>query len=319
MKTLVHVAVGVVIGNGGKILIAKRAQDAHQGGLWEFPGGKVTAGESVQTALARELAEELAIDVEASEPFIKITHDYGDKKVLLDVYKVTSFSGIACGNEGQPILWVSLAELNQYTFPVANRAIITALLLPDKMLITGSAQTPGDFLLRTEKALNNGLRLIQLRCPDLSPKDYQSLAKQMWNLCADFDARLLLNTTPDYFSSTPASGLHLNRHQLIKLSTRPIDTRFLLGASCHNAEEVAWARRIGADYITVSPIADTASHPGSEVLGWNKFAHLAALADMPVFALGGLSEKDIAVARISGAHGIAAVRCWWEDLTEDNK
>src|SRR5690606_9806277 len=94
------------------------------------------------------------------------------------------------------------------------------MLLPDKMLITGSAQTPEDFLSRTEKALKKGLRLIQLRCPELSPADYQRLAQKIWKLCADFDAQLLLNTAPDHFLAFPTSGLHLNRHELVKLSSR---------------------------------------------------------------------------------------------------
>lgn len=87
MTKLLHVAVGVIVGSDGKILIAKRPQTTHQGGLWEFPGGKVDTGESVQQALARELKEELAIDVITSEPLIQIRHHYPDKSVLLDVYK----------------------------------------------------------------------------------------------------------------------------------------------------------------------------------------------------------------------------------------
>src|SRR6476619_2625198 len=103
---IVHVAVGVIVNKDGKILIAKRPEQSHQGGLWEFPGGKVEQGESLFAALQRELFEELAIQIISTQPLIKIRHDYGDKIVLLDVHKVTEFIGEAKGNEGQPIQWV---------------------------------------------------------------------------------------------------------------------------------------------------------------------------------------------------------------------
>src|SRR3954465_8084222 len=78
----VHVAAAVIRGTDGKILIARRADTQHQGGLWEFPGGKVEPGEAVEAALARELQEELGITVEAARPLIKVTHDYPDKQIL---------------------------------------------------------------------------------------------------------------------------------------------------------------------------------------------------------------------------------------------
>ena len=110
MTKVVHVAVGVIKNNLDQILIAKRPDDAHQGGLWEFPGGKVEAGETLTQALARELREELAIEVQSITPLIQIQHDYSDKSVLLDVCLVDGFTGIAQGNEGQPIRWVDAAE-----------------------------------------------------------------------------------------------------------------------------------------------------------------------------------------------------------------
>ena len=104
----VHVAAAVIRGTDGSILIARRADTQHQGGLWEFPGGKVEAGESVEAALARELKEELGITVEVARPLIKVQHDYPDKQVLLDVWEVSAFSGEPHGVEGQPLAWLSL-------------------------------------------------------------------------------------------------------------------------------------------------------------------------------------------------------------------
>jgi 8-oxo-dGTP diphosphatase len=122
----VHVAVGV-ISDGKKILVARRPEHVHQGGLWEFPGGKVEAGETVQQALYRELLEELAIEVQQCEPLLTVVHDYVDKSVLLDVWWISDFSGEPHGREGQPLRWVSGAELCGLEFPQANRAIVIAV------------------------------------------------------------------------------------------------------------------------------------------------------------------------------------------------
>jgi 8-oxo-dGTP diphosphatase len=128
-----HVAVGVILNDSGKILITKRAPGSHQGGLWEFPGGKVESGESLEQALSRELLEELGVVVGRTSPLLQVEHDYGDKAVLLDVCIVWNFSGRARGQEGQAMAWVVLADLASYEFPVANKPIIlaiTALLDP---------------------------------------------------------------------------------------------------------------------------------------------------------------------------------------------
>ena len=85
----VHVAVGVIV-RGEQFFLTKRHQDVHQGGKWEFPGGKLEQGETVAQALYRELKEEVAIEILSCLPLVKISHDYGDKQVLLDVYLVDS-------------------------------------------------------------------------------------------------------------------------------------------------------------------------------------------------------------------------------------
>ena len=127
MPKLIHVAAAVIRNGRGQILIARRPDDKHQGGLWEFPGGKVEAGETVPQALARELEEEIGITVTACAPFMRIDHDYGDKRVTLDIRKVTAFTGEPHGREGQPSRWVPVSELHTYEFPAANRPIVEQL------------------------------------------------------------------------------------------------------------------------------------------------------------------------------------------------
>lgn len=127
MGKVIHVAVGVVRREDGKILIARRPDHVHMGGRWEFPGGKVEEGETVQQALARELREEVAIEVKDLKPLTEIRHDYAEKTVLLDTWWVREFEGEASGQEGQQIAWVEVAELTNYQFPDANQEIIEAI------------------------------------------------------------------------------------------------------------------------------------------------------------------------------------------------
>jgi len=121
------VAVGVIRDAQRRVLIAQRARHRHQGGLWEFPGGKIEAGESVATALARELREELAIDVQACRPLLTLDHDYPDLAVRLEIREVMQFRGEPVACEGQVLVWAPLADLAGYPMPAPNAAIIAIL------------------------------------------------------------------------------------------------------------------------------------------------------------------------------------------------
>lgn len=125
MKT-VEVAVGVIRRNN-QIFVSKRADKLHQGGKWEFPGGKREQNETMPQALTRELQEEIGITVTHCEPFMLIEHDYGDKKVVLEIFLVEEFAGEPDNREGQISLWVEISELQNYEFPEANRAIVEKL------------------------------------------------------------------------------------------------------------------------------------------------------------------------------------------------
>lgn len=122
----VHVAVGVIVSNG-EVFLTKRLDHVHQGGKWEFPGGKVEEGESVAQALHRELQEEIAIDVLSCMPLLEITHDYGDKCVKLEVFLVDNFQGEPTAQEGQEQDWFSISHLSEVDFPKANIAIVEKL------------------------------------------------------------------------------------------------------------------------------------------------------------------------------------------------
>ena len=125
---LVTVAVGILIDDAGRVLVTRRAPDAHQGCLWEFPGGKVEADETLLEALARELWEELGVLIETTEALMVLEHDYGDKRVRLDVHRVIRWSGEPRGLEGQPMAWQRPERLRDWAFPAANRPILERLL-----------------------------------------------------------------------------------------------------------------------------------------------------------------------------------------------
>ena len=127
MTKLVEVAVGVIL-RDKEVFLTRRASEAHQGGKWEFPGGKRELNESMPEALARELQEEVGIEVLASTPLIQISHDYGDKKVLLDVYLIVQFNNEPESKEGLEFRWVAISELSEVEFPEANTAIVNKLL-----------------------------------------------------------------------------------------------------------------------------------------------------------------------------------------------
>ena len=124
-----HVAVGIIFNAQREVLIAKRLAHQYKGGLWEFPGGKVEAGETVFAALQRELHEEIGVKIIHAEPWLKVPYDYQDRQVLLDTWLVTQLIGEPVGQEGQDILWVKPRDLNQFQFPDGNQPIIDKLLL----------------------------------------------------------------------------------------------------------------------------------------------------------------------------------------------
>ncbi len=311
---VVHVAAAVIVDAEGRILIAKRPADKHQGGLWEFPGGKVEANEPVKEALSRELHEELGISVDSARRMIRVHHHYPDKSVLLDVWRVDGFSGKAHGREGQPIEWVTVSDLSHYKFPEANQPIVMAAQLPDCYLVTPAPGDPEAFLKQLDEVLDQGIRLIQLRAKGMAEADYKALAIEVCQRCHAKGAKLLLNGDPAWVAAVGADGVQLSSGLLRSLDQRPLAKNLLVGASCHNAEELQKAQQLGVDFALLSPIKWTKSHPEMEGLGWQAMQTLIDEVPMPVYALGGVSKADLVEAHEAGAQGIAAIRSLWPGM-----
>ena len=316
--TPVHVAVAVIVNGQGEVLIARRPDQLYQGGLWEFPGGKLEPGERVTQALSRELDEELGITVESSGPLIRVHHHYPRWPVLLDVWRVERYRGEAHGREGQPVVWVNPEMLQNYHFPAANIPIVTAARLPERYLVTPE---PGDdlgsFLSRLEHCLSAGVRLVQLRAKRLGGSEYAQLARRAIPLARRYGARLLLNADPELATVLGADGIHITSKRLLSLEHRPLPAGQWVAASCHDEQELAHAARIGVDFAVVSPVLPTPSHPGVEGLGWERLFRLTEMAPFPLYALGGMSsDEHLQLARSHGAQGIAAIRGIWGEREE---
>ena len=319
MKTIVHVAAAALIDRNGAVLLAKRHADSHQGGLWEFPGGKLEPNEPVIAGLKRELHEELGIEIIGHRPLIRVCHDYADRSVLLDVHVVTGWQGEPHGREGQPLVWVRPHALAEYPMPAADVPIVTALQLPPTYLITPpQIDDRGAFMRQLNVALSEGVRLVQLRLFDLSKDALLQVGRDACAMCHEHEARVLLNGTPDIMVAIGADGLHLNSRQLHQWNGQQTQIEGLLAASCHSPADLQQAEAIDADFALLSPVLPTRSHPDAEPLGWSKFADWVDSARLPVYALGGMHTGVLATAWAHGAQGIAGIRGLWNEGPSDN-
>ena len=303
-----QVAVGVVKNTAGQVLIALRDKSLDQGGLWEFPGGKVEAAESVEEALRRELKEELGITVQTATPLITVNHHYPHLAVRLCVFMVEGFDGIAKGRQGQPLRWVDPDALAQYAFPAANLPIMTAARLPPYYAILDDGN-PAMLLEILESFLNKGIKLIQARLKTLVKAEVESFLYQAYPLCAAHKAWLLLNSGVKHSEDFAADGIHLTSADLMACSQRPTG-KLWVAASCHNREELIHAQTIGVDFVVLAPVLPTLTHPDAQALGWDGFAGLAAQVNTPVYALGGLLKADLEMAQAAGGQGIAGIRAF---------
>lgn len=313
MSAVVHVAVGVIV-KDDHILIAKRPDHLHQGGKWEFPGGKVDAGEHVHQALVRELQEELNIQAQAFEPLIQIRHHYPEKTVFLDVYTIMEFSGVPLGNEGQEIRWVTPKALYEFEFPEANKPIVSAINLPSRYLITGDYSSDSELFARVELKLQSGFRLLQWRAKHLDQTRYLSLAHKIASMCQTHGAYLQLNCPVDWFHEEnwmAHVGLHLSSAGLDQLTSRPFGLNRWLSASCHDQHEIKKAEELGVDFAVLSPVNPTSSHPESRPMGISTFSSLVRDAKIPIFGLGGLSDQELPQLKEVGAQGVAAITAFW--------
>lgn len=307
---IVEVAAAVILRDDGAFLLARRPQGKVYAGWWEFPGGKIEDGEPARDALSRELHEELGIDVERAWPWLTRVFTYEHATVRLSFFRVTRWSGVPHPREGQVLAWQRLDEAMVEPMLPANAPILASLALPAEYAVSAVASLGEDeFLRRLAIRLNGGLKLVQLRDKQLPREKRLGLAKTVCELAHRHGAKVLLNGDEALAVEAGADGVHLSAQQLMKLDARP--RAALVGASCHDAAELARAMALGLDLAVLGPVSATASHPGTATIGWPGFARLARHATLPIYAIGGMKTSDLESAWGAGAHGIAMISGAW--------
>lgn len=309
--TPLEVVAGILMRPDGKVFLASRPEGRPYAGYWEFPGGKVETGETLRAALARELHEELGIVVTAMQRWLTRVFVYPHDTVRLNFFRVTGWQGEPHPREGQTLAWQFPEACEVTPLLPANFAVLRALSLPPVYSISHACALGGEvFLARLDNALQQGLRLIQVRDKELDAPSRLQLARDIVERARPYRARVLVNGDVEVARAAGADGVHLDSTQLAEVSERP-DVDWV-GASCHNQAELARAADIGADFALLSPVLPTLTHPGAATLGWQTFSDWAAASPIPVYGLGGLTATDVDLARAHGAHGVALLRAAWE-------
>ncbi|WHZ19272.1 MAG: hypothetical protein OJF55_001421 [Rhodanobacteraceae bacterium] len=312
---MIEVAAGILMDAQERVLLMQRLPGKHLAGLWEFPGGKLEPDETVAQALERELREELGIEVLASTPLISIPWQYPEKTVRLHAMRVDAWRGEPRAREGHPLRWVEVCDVDAATMPAADAPIVAALRLPAIYVIADGVMRlpfpPPDPAAAAGRSGAGTARvpLLQLRMPGASRADVRETALAWIETDPSLRGRLLLNHDIE-LARELGVGVHLKAAQLRDLRERPLARGAWVGASCHTAEELELAARLGADFATLSPVRATASHPDAAPLGWERFAALVADARLPVYALGGVAPDDLERARAGGAQGVAGIRAF---------
>jgi len=310
MPQLVEVVAAVIARADGSYLLAQRPKGKVYAGYWEFPGGKVEPGETHFEAIVREIREELGIEVLEAEPWLLRRHDYEHASVRLRFFRVRRWRGVPVGLDGQCFEFQVPGRETVGPMLPANGPVLKALGLPAVYAITyaGTLGAAG-FLLRLESALSAGLRLVQVREGAMAPETRRNFAAAVLARCRAHGARMLVNADVELAQAIGADGVHLTATQLAKVSERPDFP--LIGASAHDEVELRRALAIGCDFAVLGPVLPTPTHPDGPFLGWTRFGALARNAQLPIYALGGMSPADSPNATANSAHGIAMMRGAW--------
>ena len=329
MSKVVNVAVAVIHFNK-QYLLGFRQASQHQGNRYEFVGGKIEPNETPAQGLIREVHEEIGLDI-AQNTAVKmgvIRHDYADKSVALHVFKIqvsqAQFEGLqqSKGKEGQAVTWVHQSDLlaNQYPLPDANARILEWLKLPNTIYIT----QPLDSFVGVDKWVDFYSQKLphDAHCylrPQTSDENATAMIDDLLTIRADITPIIQYATRERLFERLDAwlkNGMvHLNHQQLMTLDFSSLSKNCRYFASCHDQHSLSRLNTLATSHTVMgcflSPVKATLTHPEtfqSGGMGWQTLGELAKLSDVPVFALGGVGQADLATAYEHGATGIAGIR-----------
>jgi 8-oxo-dGTP diphosphatase len=299
----------VLLGEDGRVLAAQRPPGKLAAGKWEFPGGKIEAGETAEAALVRELREELGIEVIRSRRLLRFQHDYSDRRVILDVRIVEVFGGVAESREQQALRWLQPRDFEQLDALPTVAPILRALQLPADYVFTPPTIAVSS-LIAALPSLPQAAWL-RLRLPALGDAAYAAAAAEVLKAARCTGLRVMLDRDPQLVEQLDAAGWHATQARLDDYPDRPVSRERWFAASAHDHDSLRRAQRLGADCIVVGPINQTRSHPHASVLAWSGFSAVVSQADRPIYAIGGVGPEDLAKARAAGALGIAGISAYW--------
>jgi 8-oxo-dGTP diphosphatase len=305
-----EVVAAVITRRDGSFLLGQRPAGKVYAGYWEFPGGKVEPGEAPLAAIGRELNEELGIEVRTAWPWLTRDYDYAHAAVRLRFFRVTEWSGTPHGRESQRFTWQLPDAINVDPLLPANGPILRALKLPPIYALTNAAEVgERECLARLDRALTGGLKLIQVREKAMPENALAAFAAEVVRRAHASGARVLVNGDASLVHRAGADGVHLTSTQLRQSGSRP--DAILVGASCHDAAELERAHALGADFAVLGPVQPTPTHPDAAGIAWEGFAALLRNCALPVYAIGGMTPRDLEKAWRCGAHGISMMRGAW--------
>jgi 8-oxo-dGTP diphosphatase len=306
----VEAAVAVIVDEDGRVLLGQRPEGKPWSGWWEFPGGKIESGEAPAHALQRELHEELGIEAVEFTPWITRTFAYPERTVRLHFFTVRKWLGEPHGKENQQLSWERPQTPSVGPLLPANAPVLDALCLPPVYAITNLAEMgESAFFAALERALHNGVRLLQVREKQLRAAALEEFARAVVTMCRSHGARVVVNGDIELARAIGSDGIHLSSAALMACARKA--RGLVCGASCHNEVELAQAAGLELDYALLAPVQATHTHPEVKPMGWNEFARLVRNQPLPVYALGGMAPQDMRKAWECGAHGIAMMRAVW--------
>ena len=317
------IVLGLLREPDGRVWTEIRPDDKHLAGMRAFPGGKRRLGESLRAALDRELAEEIGIRVRRARRLITLNWDYPDRHLRLIGFEVTGWSDRPHSAEGQQLAAEPLGRDERgdwlAAMPPANRGLVNALVLPRCLAIT--PPVGGDGVAAWQAGVESRLHslpasmLVNLRPgPEGGDASWPTLARAA--LAAGHWP--VVNPPGDRFwpeGLDPRVGLHLNHVRLLSVTGEQVDVwqrrGHLVSAAVHDRATLARAAELAVDLVTLSPLRETATHPGVPGIGWSGFAALAEAAPMPVYALGGVDPVDLPRIWRRGGFGVAGISAFW--------
>lgn len=313
-KPHIYVACGALRDTQGRVLIVERPAGKIAALKWEFPGGKIEAGETPRAALDRELHEEIGITVREARPLTLFTHEYAERKVTLHTFLVTGWDGEPHGRESQRLSWENPHAPQALDVLPTVQPILRALCLPEDYVFTPSGASQAQ-LIRGLPAFPRG-SLLRLRQPQLDRAAYTALARTLIAAARPWGLRMVVGGGEALARQLGADGVHFRQAELMGLDESSLargrnHQNLLRLASCHDADSVAHAQRIGLDAVVIGSVHATATHPGAASLGWDGFQALAEQTVLPAYAIGGLGPPHKAQGFAHYAQGVAGISAYW--------